>query len=257
MSIMHTEPKVSQTGSKTKESGKGPKTPFQPSALDLRRLEKGKAAIRKVLQRGTESTFEVGQLLVAAKADLDHGFFLDWIDRELVFGRRMGQLYMRIYSVLGVHGEKLAGFGIKTLGALAAQAVSEEHRETVVSEMSLGELASDEAVLERLRHLVSPDRAEKANQLKAERAVARKEVALLTYELAGERVEEVIDLLRAAGLTELANTLEEVVTEPHDRSVSSLAVFNTPSPQDPGGDADALDQHAIETADDPLPDFLA
>jgi hypothetical protein len=240
----------------TKEHGQA-KADFRPSAQDLRRLEKSSASIKKVLQRQTQDALEVGRLLVAAKADLDHGYFLNWIDNELPFGRRMGQVYMRIHSALADHATVVGGFGVSTLNALSAKALGDEHRTTVLSEVKSGTLKSDEAVLERLRNLVAPDRIERAMQLQADRAAARKKAALVTYELAGERVSEIIELLRAAGLPEFADTLEEVFTEPNVSPGGAASDRSTPASSTTGHDSSSASNATVETDGGALRDFLA
>lgn len=193
------------------------------SERDRNRLAKTRAAIGRLLARQTQDVLEIGKLLKRAKASIDHGRFLEWIDESLPFGHRTGQLYMRIHDELSDHGDVLGPFQLRTLEALAAKAVTAEIRQTVVTEIRSGEIVSDEALRNRLAELVhlQPDQAAKRAQRaeimaleQASRSEARQKVAMLTYELAGTRINEFIELMRAAGFPELAETLEELVTKP-------------------------------------------
>lgn len=54
------------------------------------------ARIIAAFERTRAGFFEIGRLLVAAKADLPHGEFINMIERELPFGRRHAQALMLI-----------------------------------------------------------------------------------------------------------------------------------------------------------------
>lgn len=49
------------------------------------------------LKRSVEDAIQIGELLEAKKAELKHGKFLPWIERELPFKERVAQKYMAIY----------------------------------------------------------------------------------------------------------------------------------------------------------------
>lgn len=189
------------------------KAPEQLSRQELRHLEKAKRLIEIAMHKKTQSVFEIGKLLIAAKDGLNHGAFLNWIDDNLAFKRRTAQLYMRIADVLSGSASHLGIFQMNTLDALAGKAVSEAARHTIIVDIASGDLQTDDAVLDRIAQL-TPVRDDKAAEAKARRTLARKQVAQLTCELAGERINEFVDLLRAAGLAELATTIEEFVTKP-------------------------------------------
>lgn len=206
----------------------------KPSAADERRLEKASAAVMKLLRKNSADAIEIGRLLTEAKSDLDHGYFVAWMEKTFPFGRRMGQTYMRLHHVLGAHAEHVGLFQVATLSALASKAVTDEQRATVLGELAQGELVSDQQVMSRLTSLVAPDRLEIAEKNKAKRTVARKQLALLSLELAGDRISELVALLRSSGLDEIADTIEDVMTAPDKASDDEMVAEPEAAPAKPG-----------------------
>lgn len=185
----------------------------QLSRQELKRLESMKRSIEGAMNRQNKAVFEIGALLVAAKADINHGAFLAWIDEHLPFKRRTAQLYMRIAEVLSDSAELLGLFQLVTLDALAAKAIGSEARRSIIADIDSGELRTDDAVVERIAQL-APKPPGKATEIQTQRAQARTRVAQITCEIAGERINEIIDLLRAAGLADFATAIEELLTSP-------------------------------------------
>lgn len=50
------------------------------------------------MRRSVQDAIRIGELLTEAKADLDHGEFLPWIERELPFSNKTAESYMRLYG---------------------------------------------------------------------------------------------------------------------------------------------------------------
>lgn len=176
-------------------------------------LEKTKRLIEIAMKKQTQSVFEIGKLLINAKTEISHGAFLPWVDENLPFKQRTAQLYMRLAEVLSHHASHLGIFQMNTLDALASKAMTAEDRDTIITEIASGDLKTDDEVLGRIAEL-SPVRADKSAQVKAQRAQACAQAARLTCEVAGDRIIEIIELLRAAGLKEFATAIEELVTAP-------------------------------------------
>lgn len=53
--------------------------------------------IAQSMRRSVEDAIRIGELLTEAKAELDHGMFIPWIERELPFDRMTGNRYMRLF----------------------------------------------------------------------------------------------------------------------------------------------------------------
>lgn len=185
----------------------------QISSKEVQLLKGMKRSIEIVLKKQTQSAFEIGNLLNSTKAQIKHGAFMPWIADNLTFNPRTAQLYMRIADVLSSSASYLTVFQQVTLSALAAKSMNDDVRRAILADIESGELRTDAAIADRIAKL-APQRAEKAAEAKVKRARARRQVAQLTREIAGERIGELIELLQAAGLAELATAIEEVATNP-------------------------------------------
>jgi predicted HAD superfamily Cof-like phosphohydrolase len=56
------------------------------------------------MRRSVADAIRIGELLTEAKADLDHGMFIPWIERELPFSERTARSYMLVFD----HRDKTA-----------------------------------------------------------------------------------------------------------------------------------------------------
>lgn len=234
----------------TKTAGQGQETQItvhkgeagEISKKDERRLLKAKLIIERAVRSHGSTIFAIGKALIEAKQDLAHGTFLSWVDENLPFKRRTAQMYMRIYDALHMHDADLGVFQLTTLNALASAAVSAADRENIIVDIRDKHLLTDDAVLERIAGS-DLEAAAHLKEGKIKRNAARQDLAKLTYELAGDRLNEFIALLRAAGLADVANLVEDLATQPN-----SMA-YESPN-EGAAGDAAQNDET------DPLPDFL-
>lgn len=188
----------------------------QLNSRTLRKLDRSKTQIERELERQSQCAFAIGKLLIEAKSNFQHGRFLDWIDVELPFGRRMGQIYMRIAQVLSDDSASLAKFQLNTLSTLSLKALSDDARRAVVADIIAGRLATDQSVLEKIQSLLPSSRPQTSEQAALVRLQARTKAARLMHEIAGDQINDLIGLLRQAGFSDFADTLEEIATEPFD-----------------------------------------
>jgi hypothetical protein len=227
-----------------------PEDAQQLTRRELQILHKTQRRIEAAMKIQTQRVFEIGRLLSHAKAQVSHGGFLQWIDSNLPFKHRTAQLYMRVAGVLGEHEEHLGTFQMSTLDALAAKALGDEARAELIAEIASGKLTTDDAVLARINP-PDPELISQTAALKTRRYEARVMAARLTCEIAGDRINEIIDLLRTAGLKEFATAIEEVVTAPAS-DPKELKVVPEAAGDFAGRGVDAT---TTEEAD-PLPDFM-
>lgn len=175
---------------------------------------------------------EIGRRLTEAKAMLNHGEWLPWLEEKVLFSQRTAQRLMRLYSEYGNRVSEL-GTNPSTLSdlsvsnALSLLAVPEEERESFAEEHNAAALSNSE--LEKLikERDEAIKRAEEAETAKAEVEALMEETERERDE-AEEKLNEVEDKLKGlqteydavnSGYDELEKEVEELRSRPVDVAV--------------------------------------
>ncbi|SDG88478.1 DUF3102 domain-containing protein [Pelagibacterium luteolum] len=189
--------------------------PSKIAPEDAARLKQHKPLIDKALKAMGKYYFDVGQLLTDAKGNMEHGLFCSWVDKNLPFGRRSAQIYMRIAATLPNDQPKLLVLQLKTLKALSSEELSDVLRDEIVGDIEDGKLETDALICKRVADIVLGSEGQEARtRRQAEVKQAQIKAANFVHELAGDQIGDLIDLLRQANMAPLAKMLEDVATSP-------------------------------------------
>ena len=157
---------------------------------------------------------QLGRVLKEAKEIVEHGQWLDWIDKNAGCSERQAQIFMQLYETYGL-SQDMAALGASKLKLL--QSMDEEEREKLLNEKDVKNM-SVRALKEEVKAREAAIRAEE--QEKAREAVAAEKVnAAKMAESAARKaeketrakLEEEMEILRAerAEMTLKAKELQE------------------------------------------------
>lgn len=192
--------------------------PAGEEALQVRPIEVITSEIQLFKQQAGAAILEIGRRLIEAKAQLDHGAWREWLEREVDFSERSAQNFMRLAREWK-NPQTFADLGTsKALELLALpeserdQFMEEKHpvngEEKTVAEMSARELKK--AIAERDEARKAADKAGEA-WLEMERRAKKAEQAADEAAREAERAEQESRRLRVE-LEELKNKPAEVAT---------------------------------------------
>lgn len=175
---------------------------------------------------------EIGRRLVEAKALLNHGEWMPWLEEKVLFSQASANRFMRLYRE---YGDKISELGansstlinLSVTNALSLLALPEEERESFAEEHNAEALSNTE--LEKLikERDEAIKRAEEAETAKAEVEALMEETERERDE-AEEKLNEVEDKLKGlqteydavnSGYDELEKEVEELRSRPVDVAV--------------------------------------
>lgn len=132
-----------------------------------------------------EATVEIGQRLVAARESIGHGHFLQWVESEFDFGRRVAQNMMQVADRFGSNTQRVAHLPQRSVYLLAAPSTPEAIREEV-----LAKPAEEAPSFDQLRELVREAKACEAKQRQRAKMPEQKRKRVERNETAKAREEE-------------------------------------------------------------------
>lgn len=163
-------------------------TGFDYEQLDDAAANEAKAVIERYRDRQKAYVIDTGRDLLAIKARLDHGLFLEWVQAEMGMTPRSAQRAMSAAEVLGDKSDTVSYLPPTVLYELSAPSTPEPVRAAVLRRIEAGETLPADKIM----HEVREGRDEARKQVAAEREKARR--AAMTPE---QRDNE--DALRARG----------------------------------------------------------
>lgn len=185
---------------------------------------------------------EIGRRLTEAKAMLNHGEWLPWLEGKVLFSQRTAQRLMRLYSE---YGNKVSELGanpstlsdLSVSNALSLLALPADERESFAEEHNAAALSNSE--LEKL--IKERDEAIKRAE---EAETAKAEVEALMEETERER-DEAEDKARAAVEREKDSKID---LESAQRKVNALTAENKELKERPVDVAVEVDEEAVKKA---------
>jgi hypothetical protein len=130
-------------GSSTPTSGFDYAVLAPAEAADLRERA---ARLRGLVTKSTADMIEIGGDLLAIKERLEHGQFVDWIERELGIGIRSAQGYIAIAKLAKGKSETVSLLPPSTARILAAKSTPPTIVEQIIVRAGAGDLVADVAV---------------------------------------------------------------------------------------------------------------
>lgn len=165
-----------------------PPSAFDYQAMDPNAARDARAAVERYRSRQKAYVIDTGRDLLAIKAQLEHGLFLEWVQSEIGMTPRSAQRAMAAAEVLGDKSDTVSYLPPTVLYELSAPSTPEPVRTAVLRRIEAGEAVRAETILDEVRE----GRDEARKQVAAEREKARR--AAMTPE---QRDNE--DALRARG----------------------------------------------------------
>jgi SOS response regulatory protein OraA/RecX len=186
-------------------------------------LRKQAARIREGVKATTAAIIEVGRGLIAAKQDLEHNQFCEWVEKECVFSVRSAQNYMRAAEFAEGKNATVALLQPATFYKLAAKSAPPEIVQEVIDRAAKGEVVSDRGVIAALNEAKFQKRETEAKQRLAtrrktvsKRTLAKNEARQREEEAAAKQDEQwrlaalsIIDTIGEAHARFLVRTLDE------------------------------------------------
>ena len=114
-------------------------TIIEPKPLSRNEMEEIAERIRRRVRRAAEDIIAVGQDLITVKAQLGHGRFLEWIDREFGMTDRTARKYMQVTAWAEGKSESVSDLPVSTLYLLAAPSAPPEVADDVIAQAEAGE----------------------------------------------------------------------------------------------------------------------
>jgi hypothetical protein len=164
-----------------------------PAAFDYEAMSpdvarNARAVVERYRARQKAYVIDTGRDLLAVKSQLDHGPFLEWVEREMGMTPRSAQRAMSAAEVLGDKSDTVSYLPPSVLYELSAPSNPEPVCAAVLLRIEAGEVIRPEAIMNEVRSARDEARQQSAQQRENERRAA------LSDE---ERVQE--DALRARG----------------------------------------------------------
>jgi Protein of unknown function (DUF3102) len=141
-------------------------------------LRKQAAKIREGVKATTAAIIEVGRDLIAAKQNLEHNQFCEWVEAECVFSVRSAQNYMRAAEFAEGKNATVAFLQPATVYKLSAKSAPPAVVQEVIERAASGVLVSDRdvsAALDEARH--QKREAERKQQQGSRKAVSKHTLA--------------------------------------------------------------------------------
>ena len=109
-------------------------------------LDDSAEEIRGILSKTAEGFIRIGQILTEAKKRIDHGSFLNWVDREFNWKRAMASQMMLVYERFGDYDpDQLQGLSGSVLRLVASPSVSDAAAARVIEKSQGGSLTVNQA----------------------------------------------------------------------------------------------------------------
>lgn len=141
-----------------------------PDALAQRQQDRA-SRIARILRTTVEAAGEIGRELLAAQSELEHGQFLQWVERATGLSKSTAYRFM---DIAGAFGERLPTVGslpLTVVQKLAEKSTPEPVRVAVLTRIEAGETVQPREILEQVR--VAKDEARKVAA--EEKEAARRE----------------------------------------------------------------------------------
>lgn len=151
-------------------------TGFDYEQLDDAAANEAKAVVERYRERQKAYVIDTGRDLLAIKARLEHGLFLDWVQAELGMTPRSAQRAMNAANVLGTKSDTVSYLPPTVIYELAAPSTPPLILAAVLHRIEAGEPIPAEKVLHEIREGREQDR----QRVAAEKEQARR--AALTPE---------------------------------------------------------------------------
>ena len=151
-------------------------TGFDYEQLDDAAANEAKAVVERYRDRQKAYVIDTGRDLLAIKARLEHGLFLEWVQSELGMTPRSAQRMMSAAEVLGDKSDTVSYLPPTVLYELSAPSTPEPVRAAVLRRIEAGESLPAEKIM----HEVREGRDEVRKRASAEKEAARR--AALTPE---------------------------------------------------------------------------
>jgi len=164
--------------------------------------------IRGHIRQTTAGIIAIGRDLLHARSIIDHGQFLDWIDREIGITARTAQNYMRAAEWSEDKCEAVSLLPPSTVYALAAPSAPPEIKAEVIAKLEAGETVDGRVVEERIRQeraLARRKNRTKPVPVETQRRKDREHRAWLAEQVAAERAAN----LAATEIADLISCLPE------------------------------------------------
>jgi hypothetical protein len=188
-------------------------------------LRKQAARIREGVKATTAAIIEVGRDLIAAKQDLEHSQFCEWVEAECVFSVRSAQNYMRAAEFAEGKNATIAFLQPATVYKLSAKSAPPEVVQEVIDRAAKGKVISDRDVIAALNEAKFQKRETEAKQGLATRKTISKRT-LATRE-AQRRAEEAKERKQDEQWRVVALSIIDTIGEDHARFVvNALAAFD-------------------------------
>ena len=111
--------------------------------------------IKALAKRTAQDIIEIGKRLIAVKALLPHGAFIDWLEAEFGWHRATANRFIQVAQQFGDKDlSQIATFDVSALYLLAAPSTPESVREEAVERASAGESITHEKA-KAMRHEAS------------------------------------------------------------------------------------------------------
>ncbi|MCJ2064358.1 DUF3102 domain-containing protein [Methylobacterium sp. J-088] len=146
-----------------------------PADLANRQQERA-ARISGILRRTVEAAGEIGQELLAAQEELEHGQFLLWVERGVGLSKSSAYRFMDIARAFGSKLPTLGTLPLTVVQKLSEKSTPAPVRAAVLRRIEAGEVVQPDKILDEVRE--AKDEARK--QIAAEKEKARR--AALTPE---------------------------------------------------------------------------
>jgi hypothetical protein len=108
--------------------------------------------IKSMIAKTTADFIEVGFNLIAAREQLDHGQFIDWVETEVGINGRTAQRCMALARLAETKSDSLSLLPLTTAYRLAAKSAPSEVVDHVLDRAVNGEIVSDGKVEEMFKH---------------------------------------------------------------------------------------------------------
>lgn len=130
--------------------GEGPRVqPFDYTGIAASKaceLKEYGIRLRSMVSKSTGDMIKIGVNLLAVKAQLEHGLFSQWVEREIGICLRTAQVYMSLARLAEGKSETVARFPPSTARMLASKSAPQQVIEQVMVRAGAGDLVPEIAV---------------------------------------------------------------------------------------------------------------
>ncbi|WP_267427217.1 hypothetical protein [Methylobacterium sp. GC_Met_2] len=147
-------------------------TGFDYEQLDDAAANEAKAVVERYRQRQKAYVIDTGRDLLAIKARLEHGLFLEWVQAELGMTPRSAQRAMSAAEVLGDKSDTVSYLPPTAIYALSAPSTPAPVRAAVLRRIEAGEAVRAENVMHEVREARDEARKRAATEKETARRAA-------------------------------------------------------------------------------------